>query len=391
MCHFLWAKEYDVANNQDKRPERCVRMTGKIQNFYAGGNTAQGFTSLFDSSLQNLERIYILKGGPGTGKSTLIRAVGNKMLEKGLDIWFIHCSSDNDSLDGVIIPELKAGIVDGTAPHVIEPKLPGAVEQYVNLGEAWDAEQLKSKKSDIAVLQQQLQQAYASAYDGFAKALRIHDEWEKIFIENMDFQAADQLTEEYIDLFFGASRLNKKSVVYHRFLGAATPKGAVDFIQNLTSDIKKRYFIKGRPGSGKSTMLKKMAAAAEERGYNVEVYHCGFDPNSLDMLIFRERGIAIFDSTAPHEHHPDRDSDEIIDMYERCIQQGTDEKYAEQIADVKERYAAQMKASTAYLAQVKQLHDQLESIYVEAMDFNRTNRFRFDILTELDIILEKNH
>ena len=42
----------------------------------------------------------------------------------------------------------------------------------------------------------------------------------------------------------------------HRFLGAATPKGAVDFVPNLTEGLPHRYFIKGPPGPGKSTMLK---------------------------------------------------------------------------------------------------------------------------------------
>lgn len=355
----------------------------KVKNFYAGGNTAKGFSSLFESSLQHLERLYILKGGPGTGKSTLIRAVGDDLARRGFEIWLIHCASDNDSLDGVIIPELEVGIVDGTAPHVIEPQLPGAVEQYVNLGEAWDAEQLKHKQGEIVNINQKLKQAYERAYGGFAEALRIHDDWEKIFIENMNFEAADQLTQEFIELFFGESRINKQSLVYHRFLGAATPKGAVDFIQNLTDGVQKRYFIKGRPGSGKSTMLKKLAKAAEERGYDVEIYHCGFDPDSLDMIIVRELGIAIFDSTAPHEHHPERNNDEIVDMYKRCIQPGTDEDFAEQIEDFKARYSAQMKGSTAHLAQAKLLHDQLEEIYVQAMDFKVVNRLKSKILSEI--------
>src|SRR5690606_34119962 len=97
------------------------------------------------------------------------------------------------------------------------------------------------------------------------------------------------------------------------FFGAATPKGAVDYIQELTASLKRRIFIKGRPGSGKSTMLKKLAAAAESRGIAVQVFHCGLDPHSLDMLIFPELSTAIFDSTAPHEYDPNRGGDEILD------------------------------------------------------------------------------
>jgi hypothetical protein len=349
-------------------------MKGRVTNFYAAGNTARGFANQFESSLQGLDRIYILKGGPGTGKSTLIRSIGEELSNKGLDIWFIHCASDNGSLDGVIIPALKTGIVDGTAPHVIEPKLPGAVEEYVNLGEAWNSESLVGRKAEIAELQEGIRKAYDKAYAGFAEALRIHDEWEAIYIHSMNFEAAEQLTKELSELFYGDSKLNKTATVYHRFLGAATPKGAVDFVPNLTEDVAKRYFIKGRPGSGKSTMLKKLAAQAEARGYDTEIYHCGFDPNSLDMVVLRELGIAIFDSTAPHEYFPDRETDEIIDMYERCIAPGTDEKYAVEIADISSRYSAKMKESIGYLAEAKSLHDELEAIYVSAMDYSVVDR-----------------
>ena len=119
-----------------------VFVSGKIIRYFAGGNTARGFYSLFDSSLEGLNRIFILKGGPGTGKSFLMKDVGNFWSEKGYDIEFLHCSSDPDSVDGVIITSLQVAIVDGTAPHVIEPKLPGAVEEYINLGEAWDSKAL---------------------------------------------------------------------------------------------------------------------------------------------------------------------------------------------------------------------------------------------------------
>jgi hypothetical protein len=131
------------------RKGECSQVAGKIKNYYAGGNTARGFHSLYESNLQGLECVYILKGGPGTGKSSLMKKIGNEWVEKGYDIEFLHCSSDNQSIDGVIIRSLKVGIVDGTAPHVIEPKTPGAVEQYINLGEAWDAKALSVEKKNI--------------------------------------------------------------------------------------------------------------------------------------------------------------------------------------------------------------------------------------------------
>ncbi|MCS7459160.1 PRK06851 family protein [Paenibacillus doosanensis] len=358
-------------------------MSGTITNFYAGGNTARGFANLFESSLQGLDRVYILKGGPGTGKSTLIRSIGSELAAGGYDIWFIHCASDNNSLDGVVVPELKLGIVDGTAPHVIEPRLPGAVEQYVNLGTAWDARQLSGRREDIAELNGRIAQTYESAYACFAEALRIHDEWEKIYVDNMDFQAADELTNEYTDILFRDLKLDKESRIDHRFLGAATPKGAVDFVPNLTEGLAKRYFVKGRPGSGKSTMLKKLAAAATQRGFDVEIYHCGFDPNSLDMVIVRELGFAIFDSTAPHEYFPERAGDSVIDMYAHCIKPGTDEEHAEALSGIKLRYSAKMSEAMQFLAQGKALRNKLEQIYIQSIDFRIVDRIRDEIWQEI--------
>ncbi|RXT08113.1 PRK06851 family protein [Ammoniphilus sp. CFH 90114] len=360
-------------------------MALKILNYYAGGNTARGFKHFYDSNLQGLDRLFILKGGPGTGKSSLMKSIAEKYSQQGYNLELLHCSSDNDSIDGVLIPGLKVGIVDGTAPHVIEPKAPGAVEQYVNLGSAWDVEKLFVHKNQIQKISAQVSTTFENAYSLFAQALKIHDEWEKIFIENMNFSEANKLTLELIDCLYGDKEPQKDTQqIRHRYLGAATPKGAVDFIQNLTADIGKRYFIKGRPGSGKSTMLKKLAAVAEERGFDVEIYHCGFDPNSLDMVIVRELGFAIFDSTAPHEYFPERDNDEIIDMYKRTIKPGTDEKYADQVEEISGRYSSKMKEAIATLAKAKELHDELEKIYIEAMDFGKVNQIQAEIELEID-------
>lgn len=363
-------------------------MAGKIKNYFAGGNTARGFFSLYESNLEGLARIFILKGGPGTGKSTLMKEIGNEWVEKGFNIELLHCSSDNDSIDGVIIPALKVGIVDGTAPHIIEPKAPGAIEDYVNLGEAWDSDKLSRYTSEILSLNKQIADSFQTAYRVFGEALAVHDDWEKIYIENMDFDKANELTDKLLKQFYGNMSLNKKADVRHRFLGAATPKGAVDFVPNLTEDIQKRYFIKGRAGSGKSTLLKKLASEAERRGFDVEVYHCGFDPHSLDMVIVRELGLAIFDSTAPHEYFPSRDGDEIVDMYEKVIMPGTDEIYSDRIAEISKQYRAKMNEAISYLSKAKALHDDLEAIYIDAMDFEVVNQIKDKIKEEILQIAE---
>lgn len=341
------------------------------KHFFLCGNTAKGFRNLFSTNIESLRKIFILKGGPGTGKSTLIKKISKELEELKYDVEHIHCSSDPNSLDGIIIPKLGVGIVDGTAPHVIEPTAPGAIEEYVNLGVAWDTDRLGTHTNEILDIQNDIKRCYEKAYAEFAKGLKVHDEWEKIYIENMDFSKANKLTEEVIDKLLGNTQLNKTSCIKHRFLGCSTPYGAVDFVENITESIGKRYFIKGRPGSGKSTMLKKIQKNAQYRGIDIEVYHCGFDPDSLDMLLFPELNLCIFDSTAPHEYFPSRSGDFVIDMYSELINSNTDEIYKDELEDIVARYKSYVSEGTAYLATAKSYHDKLEKFYIEATNFKK--------------------
>jgi hypothetical protein len=106
------------------------------------------------------------------------------------------------------------------------------------------------------------------------------------------------------------------------------------------------------------------------------------------MVIIREIGIAIFDSTAPHEYFPDRETDEIIDMYERCITPGTDEQYAEEIERTTKAYKDKMKEAISYLAEAKVLRDELEAFYIDAMDFSKVDEIKQSILEEIERMTE---
>lgn len=353
------------------------------KHYFACGNTAKGFQNLFASNLQNLEKIFILKGGPGNGKSSLMKRIG-KTFEEDNVVEYIHCSSDADSLDGVIVRALGFAIIDGTAPHVLEPSVPGCIEQYVNIGSAWNTRKLKPYTVEIMKLQDEIAANYPRAYNAFARGIKVHDEWEAVYMKQMDFDKANELTETLIKDILKDHYFQKESRVYHRFFGAATWEGSVDFVENIIEPMKNRYFIKGRPGSGKSTMLKKLMVHAEMKGLDVEVYHCGFDPNSLDMILLPEIDTVIFDSTAPHEYFPYRDDDVVVDMYKELIKPDTDEIYEEQLKDIKERYQACIQEGVSYLKKAKELHDQLEKYYIKATEFRVVDVLTNQILIEIE-------
>ena len=124
--------------------------------FFAASNGYCGFTSLFDQIFNPIEfkRIFILKGGPGTGKSTLMKGIIKFANRIGIYSEAVYCSSDTNSLDGVILidNEEKVAVIDGTAPHATDPKYPGAIDEIINLGEGFNEDYLTSRKKEIVFL-----------------------------------------------------------------------------------------------------------------------------------------------------------------------------------------------------------------------------------------------
>ena len=106
-----------------------------LEQCFLGANTPEGFFSRYDTLHDRAEirRMIILKGGPGCGKSTLMKALAARAEELGLPAEKVLCSSDPDSLDAVILPGVGLAVVDGTAPHVVEPRLCGCAETYLDL------------------------------------------------------------------------------------------------------------------------------------------------------------------------------------------------------------------------------------------------------------------
>ncbi len=95
-----------------------MTQKGNIKKVFPGGNTSKGFHSFYDQIIPvDAERIFVLKGGPGVGKSSFMRTIGEEFVNLGYDIELLYCSSDNRSLDGLVIKKANVALIDGTAPQ----------------------------------------------------------------------------------------------------------------------------------------------------------------------------------------------------------------------------------------------------------------------------------
>lgn len=144
--------------------------------YFIGANTRRGF-SFADKSIfreEELTRLYIIKGGPGTGKSSFMKKIYEKF-KADCEVTAYYCSSDPDSLDAVFIKKNghTVAIADGTAPHVLEASLPGAVSEYLNLGDFWDSSTLLRHRLEIAKLAGDKSKAFEKAERFIASATEV--------------------------------------------------------------------------------------------------------------------------------------------------------------------------------------------------------------------------
>ena len=270
--------------------------------FFAASNTKDGFVSYFDSifSENECDRIFILKGGPGVGKSTFMKKIATLSYEKGYLCELFHCSSDPDSLDGVIIKELRTAILDGTSPHTVEPKLAGAREVIINLGEAWDTQGLFENRHTIKELVQKKSRHYNDCYK-YLYGKHVMDGL--VFNLTSPYIRYDKLENSAKKLcsgIFKGSHKNTKAVVKHRLISACSSLGNTVYptFQNLSDYC---IFLKEPFRSTRlpSLFMKKIYETALELCEQIHISPCRDNSDEIEALYFPNEKvcISVYDST----------------------------------------------------------------------------------------------
>ena len=134
--------------------------------YFLGGNTAEGFYSCYPYFCppEKDQFLFVIKGGPGCGKSSFMRKIGNAAEKKGYAVEYVLCSGDPDSLDGVYLPQLKLGYMDGTAPHTADVPYPAIHGAYLDLGQYYDLDAMKCNREKARDLFTGYKACYADAY-----------------------------------------------------------------------------------------------------------------------------------------------------------------------------------------------------------------------------------
>lgn len=172
----------------------CSLFSSEV--YFSAANGYGGFRSYFDTVFKSddFDKLFILKGGPGTGKSSLIRNVMEYFHSRGCICEAILCSSDTDSLDGAIIENgaHRVGIIDGTAPHARDATVPGAIDEIVNLGENWNSIALEKEREIISNFGEKKRKSYKNAYNYLRIAGFFAFENEELYRKRFNFAKAEK-------------------------------------------------------------------------------------------------------------------------------------------------------------------------------------------------------
>ena len=344
------------------------------EKYFAASNSSNGFCSYYDGifSIKKLLRIYVIKGGSGTGKAFFMKEVASCAEKKGYSVRYIYCSSDSKSLDGVIINELSIAVLDGTSPHVYEPKILGAAETIVDLGRFLDERILSGCRKKIECI-------YDKKKNGFEKVYRYLRAYSEIN-ENINSLVAPAVKREklskYINRFVEVieSGEGKEENLLVRAIGM---RGLSSF--DTYFDRAKIYYAVNDYFDTAYIFMRELYSALKEKHVDMIISNNPIISSKIDALEIVENGL-VFEITNDHSNARTVNMKRFIDN--------------EYISNIRTEYRTIVRARDSMLRlaldefeRIKEFHFTLEKIYGAAMDFGAKEEFTREFCNK---IFEKN-
>ena len=334
-----------------------------VSRFFLGANAPGGFSSLYGGFTDpDAETLYILKGGPGCGKSTMMKKIAAAAENAGLDVELIHCSGDPDSLDGVKIPARGVAYVDGTSPHVVEPSFAGAQGIYVNLGAFYDREALLPVREDIARLTRAYKAQYDRAFRLLAGAAALN---ETLAVPPEARESALRRVRSVLRRELRGAPQGDGAPA-RRFLSAWSCQGHVTLWDTVPALCQRVWVLDNDLGLG-TLALEEAAQICRAQGLRAVACMDPMEPDKIEHLLVPEAGFALVTQTADHlcplepYRHLRLDAPAGKDL--RTAAKRT-----------RKLRAPLLEEALSALREAKALHDELEALYIPNTDFSGVDK-----------------
>ena len=156
------------------------------------------------------------------------------------------------------------------APHVVEPKFPGVVERYVNLGECYDREGLRTVRREIMSCMTGYKGCYTRAYRCLTAAAQIGEDMRAmVATPAVDAKIAKRAKGILSREVKKTGREPGKSI--QRFLGGITWQGVLCNFDTADALCRRVYELSDTYGLG-HVLLTHLASGAMAAGYDAVSY-----------------------------------------------------------------------------------------------------------------------
>ncbi|MBH1940781.1 hypothetical protein I5677_07765 [Mobilitalea sibirica] len=348
--------------------------------FFLGSNTKQGFVPLFDDIRDpvNSNRLYILKGGPGSGKSSLMRRIAKTLEEHSHRIEYIPCASDPQSLDAFIDYNIKIAMVDGTAPHTLDPKYPGTYDTIINVGDAWDADTLTKKKHKIIELSDEISACHSMATSCIASAAALLDRNKTMAKCYIDYDSIQETASMICDKLKPYTSSGKE---HKRLLSAVSVGRTVFFEDTVKALCTKVYVIEDEWGAASDTLLSELREFAILNQIDVITCYCSVHtPEKIDHLLFPSAKTGIITSNS---FHPSSIKNcVLINGLMRSLKESDLDSMTKHLSIAQQL----IETASQHVLRAKELHDDLEAYYISAMDFSKVDTIYKQIMSEINVL-----
>ncbi len=365
--------------------DKINNSSGNMKHYFASCNTPFGFVSFFKDVFnpESFEEVYILKGGPGVGKSTLLKTVAKEAEKRKMDVEYFHCSSSPTSLDGIIINDLKIAMFDGTPPHDIEPTYPGVKEIIINMGECWSIEKLKLHGDEISRLIKKKASLYKKATNYLNAVDCIKREIADVVKTTVNSEKLSLVVNRIFKSELSKSPVcNQKNIVETRITEAFCSAGRVHF-ESFSKLAEKNYFVKQYRGTS-FLFFEQLYNLAKNEKMKFYVSFSPENPKQIDGLYFPDKSVSftILTQEAVSYCEKTKKPYKIINMGR--FSDSMEIKKKKQSLKFGEKCIKELeKAAFLSLAQASEVHDDIEALYIPATDYRAVTKLTSSILKKI--------
>ncbi|MBQ7095368.1 MAG: hypothetical protein IJN80_02795 [Clostridia bacterium] len=345
---------------------------------FCAANSGKGFFSYFNTLLNEKDqKIYYIKGGPGSGKSTLMKRIA-AMAE---DAELILCSADPNSLDGVRLPKENAILIDATAPHSHEPKYLGVGGTIIDLGEGIIPQKLD--KAKIISLSEEKSQIYQECYRILESAKNLH---EGVFLP-IRKQADMKKIIAFGDKFLKQNALWEKregdTLADKRFFSAISPDGRIT-LSNLFSELGKNIVVLEDRFMQSHLLLDYIEKKLTSNGiYHINGYHPLFGDALLQHLIIPEVSLSIVSKDGIFPLEISEESVAKTINTQSYINKTFLHDHKNKLIFIKRLERELLNLACDKLMQARTIHMKIEAEYAKGCDFDATESLKTKLINNL--------